>query len=260
MPLSLSTLILQRYNITDYTFIKQGGQKTVFLVNIEGVKYALKLIHNSDERFNREVDICKKYSEKGGIPKILQIDIIGSQTIILEEYIIGNDLFDIKDNYFGNEVVILKLLHDICKILLPIWYDQYVHRDLKPQNIRIKNDGLPIVLDFGIARALNEESLAMTGDQPLSYMFASPEQYAGRKNLISYRTDFFCLGIIAYFLYTGKYPFGDRKDIVDSTFKTGNLAVNVDSMRIEEFCNAVFTMNPSDRPRRPEDLINLTIL
>jgi len=252
--LKLSDEFIESFKIQKYDFMKKGGQKTVFAVKINNKPYALKLLNFLDERLTREIDIYSKYTKLEGIPKVASVKEFKGDTIILEEFIEGNDLNDITNSYKGDENSIISLILKIINILTPIWEDQYVHRDLKPQNIRITPDGEPVILDFGIARDLGEESLTATGGQPLTYRYASPEQYAGNKRLISYRTDFFCIGIIAYELYTNKLPFGSNRESINSKFKKNNLSVSLDSEVLDKFCNAVFKVNPSERPRLPENL------
>ncbi len=253
----LSPDLIKHFHISDYSPARKGGQKTVFIVTIDSIKYALKVINVADERFEREVRICEQYSTQRGIPRIIHIEKFGADTIILEEYIDGNDLCDIRNQYANDERNICVLLYKVGEILKPIWVDGYVHRDIKPENIRIRKDATPVVLDFGIARALNEESITPTGFQPASWLFASPEQYAGKKHLISLRTDFFCMGIVAYFLYTQQLPFGRTKDEINATFKKGNITVTSSSDKINKFCNSVFKIDPSERPRKIETFLNL---
>ncbi len=253
--ITLSSDLIKHFKISNYSQPKKGGQKTVFIVTIDNVDYALKVINVADERFEREVKICEKYSKTGGIPKIIRIEKFGTDTIILEEYIDGEDLCDIQGDYAGNEKLICSMLLSVGHILKPIWEDGYVHRDLKPQNIRIRKDGSPVVLDFGIARALNEESITATGQQPASWLFASPEQYAGKKNLISFRTDFFGMGIIAYFLFMQRLPFGGTKDEINATFQKTDISVAIKSNSINKFCNSVFKIDPSERPRKIETFL-----
>ncbi|PWK72522.1 serine/threonine-protein kinase [Mucilaginibacter oryzae] len=256
--IALSQGLIDHFKISEYEqATTPSGQKTVFIVKIEGVKYALKIIHIADERFEREVKICQQYNHITGIPSILKVEKYLNDTIILEEYIEGNDLSDILDQYKGDHKKVIDLIFKIGTILKPVWYDKYVHRDLKPQNIRIRANGDPVVLDFGIARALDEESITATGGQPLSWYYASPEQYAGQKNLISYKTDFFCLGIVAYFLYTNRLPFGNTKDLIAQTFTKTIIHIDSGNKYINEFCNGVFYTSPSDRPRKIETFLKL---
>lgn len=253
----LSDGIIEHFKITDYFNAPTGGQKTVFIVTINDKLFALKIIKVADERFEREVAICNRFNQSIGIPKIEKIEVYGSDTIILEEYIDGDDLTDRILEYNGNVQKVFDLLLDITYILKPVWESNYVHRDLKPANIRIKNNHKPVVLDFGIARALDENSLTATGSQPYSWPYASPEQFNGKKELITYRTDFFCLGIIGYVLFTNKLPFGNSKVAINERFKSGNLNIDSGNKFIDNFCNTVFTLNPSERPRKIENFIKL---
>lgn len=254
--LNLSKQLLDHFKITKHIAGKKGGQKSVHYVTIEESTYALKIVDNADERFKREVVICKQFEKNNGIPKIHRIEKFGDDTIILEEYIDGSDLSELIVDFKGDETKICKLIHSIALILDPVWRKKYVHRDLKPENIRVRDNGNPVVLDFGIARALDEKSITLVG-QPLSYKFASPEQFDGKKALISYRTDFFCLGIIAYYLFTNNLPFGNTYGEIETFFKNEELKVESGNDLIDNFCNTVFKKNPSERPRKIEDFINL---
>lgn len=183
--IALTQELLNHFQISEYYQANPGGQKTVFIVTIDNKNFALKIINVADERFEREVKICKEFASNNGIPNIERVEIFGSNTIILEQYIDGNDLSEILPEFFNNEEKVRKILTKVVKILIPIWEARYVHRDLKPQNIRIKSNSEPVVLDFGIARALNDDSITATGGQPLSWLFATPEQYFGKKDLIT---------------------------------------------------------------------------
>lgn len=78
-----------------------------------------------------------------------------------------------------------------------------VHRDIKPQNIIISTDGKVKVTDFGIARAVSENTIH--SDVMGSVHYASPEQ--ARNGYVSNRSDIYSLGIVMYEMVTGRVPF-----------------------------------------------------
>lgn len=83
-----------------------------------------------------------------------------------------------------------------------------LHRDLKPSNILIDAEDQPRVMDFGLARRLEEDSeLTATGQVLGSPSYMPPEQAAGRRTTLSRRTDVYALGAILYHLLTGRPPF-----------------------------------------------------
>ncbi|GEM_PF-708186 len=105
---------------------------------------------------------------------------------------------------------LLELLAKICDAVDHAHRRGIVHRDLKPGNILVTSDGLPKVLDFGIAR-LSEDTgnatMATASNQiigTLAYM--SPEQLSGQSHQIDSRCDVYALGVIAYEALAGKAP------------------------------------------------------
>ncbi|MBQ0018644.1 MAG: Stk1 family PASTA domain-containing Ser/Thr kinase [Clostridiales bacterium] len=87
--------------------------------------------------------------------------------------------------------------------------NKIIHRDVKPHNIMITNDGVVKLADFGIARAVNDATLS-TGSKIIgSVHYFSPEQARG--NYVDERSDIYSLGIVMYEMLTGKVPFdGDN--------------------------------------------------
>ncbi|MBI1367379.1 MAG: protein kinase [Planctomycetes bacterium] len=86
-----------------------------------------------------------------------------------------------------------------------------VHRDLKPSNILITADGQPHIIDFGLARSLDNESLppiSMDGEVHGTTRYMSPEQAAGRSEEVGFRSDVYTLGVILYQLVCGELPHG----------------------------------------------------
>lgn len=103
-----------------------------------------------------------------------------------------------------------------------------VHRDLKPQNIRVRKDGSPVIIDFGLSRHLELPDLTNTADGAAvgTPLYFAPEQFAGTKHDIDSRTDLFAFGVLLFQALTGHYPwtatpttvtFAQLKDLVCNT-------------------------------------------
>jgi len=239
---------------------KRGGQKAVHFVEVEGKRYAMKLLLASgiDDRTKRELNIYEKFKGLDGVPTVFKIETYEGELVVFEEYVEGDTLLDIVTTYQGNHAKVSGLIKSLCDIMKPIWDGGYIHRDIKPANIIIRTDGKPVLLDFGIARDLLDASITATGLQPLSWQFGSPEQYAGRKAQISYRTDYFSLGAMAYVLYHQALPFGKSKDEIDAKFNSGNeVFVIADTCPLKKFFIESMKFSPAERPRLLEDLLKL---
>ena len=247
---------IDKFNIIEIIEQKaKSGQKQVFIVNIDGKLVALKIIPSIGERIVRELKIYDEFKENNGIPCILKVEKYGNELVVLEEFIEGSDLQDVRDDYMGDSSKVRTLIYSICEILKPVWEKRYVHRDIKPQNIIIKTDGSPVILDFGIARDLEDETITPTGFQPFSWPFASPEQYFYKKDQISYRTDFFCLGIIAFYLYTGILPFGQTKFDIAKAFQDVQKVFSFDDELMNNFFNVALKYKAAERPRNIDTYI-----
>lgn len=257
---SINGDFLTKFNISGFFQPeKKGGQKIVYFPTIEGESCVLKYFPGGkDDRFDRELEIYERFKHIDGITKILRVEAYEKDILVFEEFIPGNTLIDILPIYSGDVAKITKLIKDIILILEPIWRERFVHRDIKPENVIIKADGTPIVIDFGIARDLDGASITGTGWQPKSWRYAAPEQFAGDKDRISYKTDFFSLGVLAYALYFQRLPFGNSEAEVHARYKSNDESFIIDSgFTLNNFCSEVMKFSPAERPRLIEDLYNL---
>jgi len=84
-----------------------------------------------------------------------------------------------------------------------------VHRDLKPSNIRVRPDGSPVIIDFGLARLLDQPDITSTSEGAAigTLRYFSPEQCRGTKHDIEHRTDLFAAGVLLYQALIGVHPF-----------------------------------------------------
>ena len=130
---------------------------------------------------------------------------------IVQEFLTGEDLDrKIKRKDDLSLAWRVRVLADICDGLHYAHTSGIVHRDVKPSNIRILEDGTVKIMDFGIAKSMvTESTLTQTGITLGTASYLAPEQIRGEP--VDARTDIFSLGVLAYELFTYTRPFtGDH--------------------------------------------------
>lgn len=235
-----------------------GGQKFVFIASCTDCKCAIKMFRSGfGEREKREIEFLSDNTTLPGIPTIIKIIDHNNETIVIEEFIDGDPLNEIIGKYTRNSDLIANLLSEIINIMEPIWAQGKTHRDLKPENIIIKKNGSPVIIDFGIFKDADLTTITNTGFQPHSWAFAAPEQHLGKKEHISYRSDFFALGVIAYYLYYRRLPFGQNQNDVMNKMAIADLSyVTEKGCNLNDLFSNTLQLAVSSRPRNIEILKN----
>ncbi len=115
----------------------------------------------------------------------------------------------------SNEVVLLDFVGHLFSALWLLWSSKIVHRDIKPDNILIRPNLQPVVIDLGIAKSLREGTANFTAPgyfAPCTPQFAAPEQLLMNTD-ITHKVDQFAVGVILYHLLTNSYPYGRYEEV-----------------------------------------------
>ena len=214
--LSKGQKINDRYEIVKS--IGEGGMANVYLANdqILDRKVAIKVLRgdlSSDEKFIRRFQREALSVSNLSHPNIVEVYDVGDdngQYFIVMEYIEGKNLKDLikkRGKLTVSEVVdIMSQISDG----LSVAHDSYIiHRDIKPQNIMILENGLVKITDFGIAMAMNATQLTQTNSVMGSVHYLPPEQASGKGSTL--KSDIYSMGILMYELLTGVLPYrGDN--------------------------------------------------
>ena len=213
--------------------IAVGGMSAVYLAERADEQFdqevAVKIVGShtlSDElktRFRTERQILASLKH----PNIAQL-YDGGETedgmpFLVMEYIEGVPVDEYCDTHRLNIEDRLKLFTEVCSAVDYAHRNLVVHRDIKPSNILVTEDGVPKLLDFGIAKPLEtaqiNQTIAVThaSMRAMTPEFASPEQVRGEP--ITTATDVYSLGVLLYKLLSGRMPYLLKDRGIDSFVK-----------------------------------------
>jgi eukaryotic-like serine/threonine-protein kinase len=274
-----------------YEILRQigaGGMGEVYLAEDKKLdrRVAIKILnaefsrHESNlQRFIREAKAASALNH----PNILVIHEIGESEeahFIVSEYIQGQTLREVmqterrQDEGVPSLSEVLDIAIQIAAALVAAHEAHLVHRDIKPENIMIRPDGFVKVLDFGLAKLVEQKNRALIGLEDeaaeqnntargvilgtVSYM--SPEQAKGER--VDERTDIFSFGVLLYEMIAGRTPFGG--DSVPETFANliyteppplKNLAPEQIPAALDRIITKALRKNPDERYRTSNELL-----
>lgn len=161
------------------------------------------------ENFKRESQAAAGLSHPN-IVGVYDVGREGNINYIVMELIEGDTLNKIIEREAPMDYrKVIDISKQVASALRVAHKNKIIHRDVKPHNIMITNDGVVKLADFGIARAVNDATLSTGSKIVGSVHYFSPEQARG--NYVDERSDIYSLGIVMYEMLTGKVPFdGDN--------------------------------------------------
>ena len=215
-------MIMKGQKISDrYQIIKsigEGGMANVYLAydTILDRNVAVKVLRGdlaNDEKFVRRFQREALSASSLSNPNIVEVYDVGEDNgeyYIVMEYVEGKHLKALLKK--RGKLTVPEVIDITLQITngLSVAHDSYIiHRDIKPQNILILENGMIKITDFGIAVAMNATQLTQTNSVMGSVHYLPPEQASGKGATL--QSDIYSIGILMYELLTGKLPFrGDN--------------------------------------------------
>ncbi|MEP6730124.1 MAG: protein kinase [bacterium] len=238
---------LEGVGIGGYTLerpLGRGGMGSVWLARRTDGRFegfaAVKLLNHAlssktgQERFRREGSMLARLAHPG-IARLLDAGVTAhGQPYIVLEHVDGQRIDAFADEKRLSRDARLRLFLQVLAAVGHAHANLIVHRDLKPSNILVTADGTVKLLDFGIAKLLEEDgsgertALTVEGGRPLTPEYAAPEQVRGEA--ITTATDVYALGVLLYGLLSGRHPTGEGRR---TPVETLHALLDVEPTRLE---------------------------
>jgi eukaryotic-like serine/threonine-protein kinase len=211
--LMIGTLLNGRFRLEER--VGSGGMSTVYRAFDETLErwVAIKLLQadirgddDQIERFRREARAVARLNHPHVVTVIDAGEDDGAPYIVFE-YVAGETLKE-RIRRMGPRMPITDALAyaiEISRALEAAHGELLVHRDVKPQNVLLDNEGRAKVTDFGIARSLEGDGLTLAGRVLGTTDYVSPEQALGQE--VTQQSDIYSLGIVLYEMLTGEVPY-----------------------------------------------------
>jgi tRNA A-37 threonylcarbamoyl transferase component Bud32 len=248
-----------RYRVIEE--VGQGGMAVVYRAEDETLRreVAIKVLHphllaepESKARLEREAQAVAKLQHDN----ILQVfDYSGEDapaSYIVTEFIDGQTL---KQFFTGRKTpqpeIAALIAIELGSALAHAHAFGIIHRDVKPENVMVRRDGMLKLMDFGVAQILDLERMTVTGQLLGSPAYMAPELFEGKP--LDFRTDVFSVGIMLYQMATGSLPFSGRnphevlKKIAEGRFPDPRTLNRLIADRLTRIISRALAKKPDDR-------------
>jgi serine/threonine-protein kinase len=258
----VGTVLAGRYRVE--STLGSGGMAVVYRAedDILGRAVALKTLHHHyaevpsfRRRFRQEARAMASLDHEN-IVKVYDISQDGEVPFIVVECVSGRDIGDLLNGRRGrrsgrlNEQFVRRMATQLLHALSYAHRRGIIHRDIKPSNILLTSGGTVKVADFGIARIIEEDDVAIgePGEIIGSARYMSPEQLRGEE--ATPRSDLYSVGVLLYHCLTGRPPFtGDVKSLAGQHIHKDPPPPRKLNKRITPAMEAVIMKALSKKPR-----------
>lgn len=261
--MDLHRLIANRYEIDNLhaARIGRGGAGNVYRATdlrthrIVAVKQLKPELIAGDPhvvaRFDREGEALRRLNHPN-IVTVLEMVVEGDEHYLVMEYVPGGSLADVLHDSPGLPIEqVLQIGLELADALTRAHHLNIIHRDIKPGNVLLAEDGTPRLTDFGVAHMADLDRITQTGTLTGTYAYLSPEACEGE--VLDARADIWSFGVLLYEMLTGRVPFAEPTLTATLLAILGKPVPDLHQFRPgipEALANLIYRMLQKDRQQR----------
>ncbi len=257
--------LMGRYRLLE--ILGRGGVATVYKARDEILdrEVAVKVLSEKStrdaafiERFKREAKVAAGVRHPNVVTIFDTGEDRGSHFIVME-YIEGRTLKELLAEGPLGHTKAARIAVQIARALAHAHRSGIVHRDIKPHNVIIANDGVAKIADFGISKVLDQPGLTQTGKVLGTAEYISPEQALGRT--ADKKSDIYSFGVVLFEMLTGAPPFSGKNPVEvaamhATTYPPKAVDLNPDvPRRFSALVDRLLSKDPEERPADFEEII-----